>query len=163
MLPDPDGPGRRELLGRAIDGMPAVLGPTVPTAEAARSLHWARLALELVHAGALPAQGPTRVADHLATVILLQQPDIAKALSHERLAPLDQLPEAERERLLTTLSAWLSHQRHTPRIAAELHVHPQTVRYRMGKLRELLGESLETADGRFELELALRAQRALHG
>jgi hypothetical protein len=161
VLPDPDGPGRRETVNRAVDGMPAALGPTVATAEAARSLHWARLTLELVRSGALPSEGPTRVGDHLATVILLQESDIARALSRQRLAPLDRLPDAERERLLETLAAWLAHQRRTPRIAAELHVHPQTVRYRMGKLRELLGESLETADGRFELELALRAQRAL--
>ena len=76
---------------------------------------------------------------------------------------VDALPAADRERLLQTLAAWLAHQRHTPAIAAELHVHPQTVRYRMGKLRELLGEELDTAEGRFELELALRARHALAG
>jgi hypothetical protein len=161
VVPDPDGPGRREAIDHAAAGMAATLGPTVATAQATRSLHWARIALELVQSGALPADGPTRVADHLATMILLQQQDIAKALVRNRLAPLDALPESERQRLLETLAAWLAHQRHTPRVAAELHVHPQTVRYRMGKLRELMGESLETADGRFELELALRAQRAL--
>jgi PucR C-terminal helix-turn-helix domain/GGDEF-like domain len=161
VLPDPDGPGRQDAVDRAVDGMAAALGPTVATAEAPRSLHWARLALELVQRGALPTDGPTRVGEHLSTVILLQRSDIAGALVEERLAPLEALPDAERERLLQTLAAWLAHQRHTPRIAAELHVHPQTVRYRMGKLRELLGESLETADGRFELELALRARRAL--
>ena len=94
-------------------------------------------------------------------MILLQQSDIANALVQDRLAPLESLPNAERERLLDTLEAWFAHQRHTPQIAAELHVHPQTVRYRMAKLRELMGDSLETVDGRFELELALRAQRAL--
>ncbi len=43
---------------------------------------------------------------------------------------------------------------------AALHVHPQTVRYRIAKLRELLGARLEDPDGRFELELelALRAR-----
>jgi DNA-binding PucR family transcriptional regulator len=46
-------------------------------------------------------------------------------------------------------------------VAGELHVHPQTVRYRMAKLRELLGPALDTADGRFELELAIRVRRAL--
>ena len=74
--------------------------------------------------------------------------------------PLDALPPAERARLLETLAAWLAHQRHTPAIAAELHVHPQTVRYRMAKLRELLGEALDTPEGRFELELALRVPGA---
>ena len=39
----------------------------------------------------------------------------------------------------------------------ELHVHPQTVRYRLGRLRELYGDRLEEPDFRFELELALRS------
>jgi DNA-binding PucR family transcriptional regulator len=43
-----------------------------------------------------------------------------------------------------------------------LHVHPQTVRYRLAKLRELLDDRLETPDGRFELELALRARRGIN-
>ncbi len=44
---------------------------------------------------------------------------------------------------------------------AELHIHPQTVRYRIGKLRELLGDALDSAGGRFELGLALRARARL--
>ncbi|MGH2714951.1 MAG: helix-turn-helix domain-containing protein, partial [Thermoleophilaceae bacterium] len=39
--------------------------------------------------------------------------------------------------------------------------HPQTVRYRLARLRELFGERLDEPDGRFELELALRARRLL--
>ncbi|MBV8953330.1 MAG: helix-turn-helix domain-containing protein [Solirubrobacterales bacterium] len=85
---------------------------------------------------------------------------MAQAFVRERLAPLDGLPAPERERLLSTLGAWLAHQRHTPRIAAELHVHPQTVRYRIAKLRELLGDRIDAPDGRFELEMALRARAA---
>ncbi|MEO6859299.1 MAG: helix-turn-helix domain-containing protein [Solirubrobacteraceae bacterium] len=64
----------------------------------------------------------------------------------------------ENERLLDTLGAWLDHQRHTPDIAEQLHVHPHTVRYRMAKLRELLGDALDTPAGRFELGLALRVR-----
>ena len=41
---------------------------------------------------------------------------------------------------------------------ASLHVHPQTVRYRLKKLRELFGESLEDPTARFELETAVRVQ-----
>jgi hypothetical protein len=164
VVPDPDGPGRGASLRHALDegGSPAAaLGPTVPAREAYRSLRWARIALELVRRGALRSDGPTRVDAHLATIMLLQDETMARALVADRLAALDRLPDAERERLLATLAAWLAHQRHTPRIADELHVHPQTVRYRIGKLRELLGEALDTPDGRFELELALRARSAL--
>ena len=161
VLPDPDAPGRSGGLGRALGSTAAVLGPTVPPRDAHRSLRWARLALALVKQGALPCERPTRVSDHLATLILLQDEAMARALSSARLAAVEELPAAERDRLLTTLAAWLAHQRHTPGVAAELHVHPQTVRYRIGKLRELLGGDLDSAEGRFELELALRARAAL--
>ena len=77
-------------------------------------------------------------------------------MADARLAPLRALPAGERDRLTETLAAWLDHQRHTPRIAEALHVHPQTVRYRVAKLRELLGDAMDDPDGRFELQLALR-------
>ena len=68
-------------------------------------------------------------------------------------------PPSERDRLAETLAAWLAHQRHTPQIAEQLHVHPQTVRYRIAKLRDLLGDALDTPEGRFELTLALQVLR----
>jgi DNA-binding PucR family transcriptional regulator len=165
VLPDPDGPGRPAEIARAVEDEVAALGPTVPPRDAARSLHWSRLALGLVERGRLtPAKrprGPVRVDDHLASVILLQDEELAGALASSRLQPLAELPAAERDRLLETLEAWLDHQRHVPGIAEALHVHPQTVRYRVAKLRELVGDALDTPGGRFELELALRARRAL--
>ena len=113
--------------------------------------------------GALPDERPTRTEEHLARVIVLQDPELAGELIRRCLEPFDHLADQERERLLDTARSWLDHQRHTPRVASELHVHPQTVRYRIGKLRELLGDALETPEGRFELELALRARRAMAG
>jgi len=161
VIPDPDGPGRRAAMRRAVGDSTAALGPTVAPRAARSSLRWARTALALVERGALPDDHPTLTSDHLATVILLQDDELARALVSTRLAAFDLLAPGERERLLQTLTAWLAHQRHTPGIAAELHVHPQTVRYRVGRLRELLGDALETPEGRFELELALRARRAV--
>ncbi len=163
VIPDPDGPGRRAALARALARGETVasLGPTVAPREAHRSLRWARVTLELIGGRLLPSEQPTRVADHLASLIVLQELAMARALVEARLAPFANIAGVERERLLETLAAWLAHQRHTPTIAAELHVHPQTVRYRIGKLRELLGDALDTPDGRFELELALRARGAV--
>jgi hypothetical protein len=161
VLPDPDGPGRQGALGRALAGAPAALGPTVEPAEAHRSLRWARLTRSLMRRHALPAGSPTATFDQLSTIILLQDEALAQAYVQTRLEALDRLPELDRERLLQTLSAWLAHQRHTPGVAAELHVHPQTVRYRIGKLRELLGDTLEDPAKRFELELALRVRERL--
>jgi PucR C-terminal helix-turn-helix domain len=155
VLPDPDGPGRRSVIDRALEGEAAALGPSVAPADAHRSLRWARLTLELSLEGALPACHPIRSSEHLAALILFQDRELAVTLARGRLAPLHALAPGERDRLLETLTAWLAHQRHTPGIAAELHVHPQTVRYRMARLRDLLGDTLDTPRGRLELTLAL--------
>jgi hypothetical protein len=155
IVPDPDGPGRRAAIERALEDEPAAVGLTVAPARARRSLHWARLALALaLERSQTPF--PVRTEQHLSDVILLQDPELARALADARLSALGDLPPGERERLIETLGAWLDHQRHTPRIAEALHVHPQTVRYRVAKLRELLGDAVDQPDGRFELQLALR-------
>jgi hypothetical protein len=160
VLADPEGPGRRAALQRAVEDGLAALGPAVAPIDAHRSLRWARLTLQLAQRGALPGRGLVRAVDHLATVILLRDAEMARALADARLGALSELPRAERERLTQTLAAWLAHQRHTPRIAEALHVHPQTVRYRVARLRELLGGALDDPEGRFELELALRVEAA---
>jgi hypothetical protein len=154
VIADPDGPGRAAALERAVAGTSAALGPTVGARDAYRSLRWARQALRLEQGGGL-----VRAREHLAELILRADEELAAALVADRLKPLLELPEPERERLLETLAAWLDYQRHTPAIAAQLHVHPQTVRYRLGKLRELLDGALDSPDGRFELEMAIRAHR----
>ena len=61
-----------------------------------------------------------------------------------------------RDKLVETLRAWLDEPGQVSRVAERLHVHPQTVRYRMAQLRELFGERLDDPDARFELALALR-------
>ncbi len=58
--------------------------------------------------------------------------------------------------LEATLLQWLRHRGAQGAIAAELGVHPQTVRYRMARLRDLMGETLEDPEQRFALEMALR-------
>ena len=84
---------------------------------------------------------------------------LANDLAERALAPLEGETELSRERLGSTLEAWLRNRGRTEEVARALHVHPQTVRYRLARLRELFGERLDAPDGRFELELALRARR----
>ena len=70
----------------------------------------------------------------------------AEALSDLRapvLAPLQGLRHSTSEKLTDTLRAWLLHQGRREDIAAALFIHPQTVRYRMGQLRDLYGDQLE--------------------
>jgi DNA-binding PucR family transcriptional regulator len=55
-----------------------------------------------------------------------------------------------------TLGAWLDHQGEVRPAAEQLHVHAQTVRYRLNRLRELFGDALDDPTARLELALALR-------
>ena len=129
------------------------LGPTVPLAHAARSWRWAALALRTA------ADGQVVEAEaHLAEMVLEASPDLVVALRDQALAPLNEETASSRMRLEATLLAWLRHHGAQAAVAAELGVHPQTVRYRMGRLRELFGMSLEDPEQRFALELALRAR-----
>ena len=160
-LPDPDAPGRRAQVETAVRGARAALGPTVALGRSSHSLARARAAFALVAAGHLPA-GAIAVADEHLGALLLHggDPALAHDLAARALGPLDALRPGTRERLQPTLRAWLDHPGQVQRVASELHVHPQTVRYRMGQLRELFGERLDDAEARFELALALRATPA---
>jgi len=71
------------------------------------------------------------------------------------LAPLDGLRPATAEKLVDTLRAWLLLQGRRDDVAAALFVHPQTVRYRMGQLRELYGDRLDDPDTVLALLVAL--------
>jgi DNA-binding PucR family transcriptional regulator len=59
-----------------------------------------------------------------------------------------------------TALAFVQHGGNAAAMARALHLHPQTIRYRLGRLRELFGEDLADPDARFELELALRFRSA---
>ena len=71
------------------------------------------------------------------------------------LAPLAGLRPAVRARLVETLRAWLLYRGRRDDVANALFVHPQTVRYRMGQVRELFGDSLDDPRVTLELTLAL--------
>jgi len=157
-LPDPDAPGRRRQIVAAVGeaGDEAVaIGPTVPWHEATASLRRAAAAHRLAAAGGV--EGPLIIAeDHLATLLLASDRGLAADLAASRLAPLATLADGPRSRLTETLRAWLDRPGQVQAVAAELGVHPQTVRYRLRQLRELFGTRLEDPEARFELSLALR-------
>jgi hypothetical protein len=157
IVPDPDGPGRRVQVRRAIveAGAVAGLGPTLEWGRAAASFARARSALDLAVDGA----GLIVAREHAGELLLRSDPELAAELAADRLAPLADLPAGGRTRLLETLAAWLAEQGRLGPVAARLGIHPQTVRYRLGRLRDLLGDALDDPEARFWLELALRVSR----
>jgi hypothetical protein len=156
-VPDPDAPGRRRQITAALSDGPAIVsrGPSVPWADAAASLRRAAGAYRLAATGRIP-EGLVVAEDHLATLLLAADPALAADLAASRLAPLAGLGDGPRARLTETLRAWLDRPGQVQAVAAELDVHPQTVRYRLRQLRELFGARLDDPEARFELALALR-------
>jgi hypothetical protein len=157
LVPDPGGPGRRELLDSALAGRGAAVGPALDPLRAAASLRPARRLLAIGGART-DADAPLHVDDHLADLALDAAREPLHELAQRRLAPLDTRTAAARERLEETLLAWLELQGSAPAVAKRLHVHPQTVRYRLARLREELGDALDDPQARFELQLVLRAR-----
>ena len=158
LVPDPGGPGADARLARAV-ATAAVLGPEVALPRAAQSAERAGALLALIDRGEVEASGLVRTDDHLASLLTNAEPALLRDLADRLLAPLDEETPASRARLLATLRSWLDHQGEVAAVARELHVHPQTVRYRLGRLRERLGAELDDPARRFELSLALRAPR----
>ncbi len=151
-VPDPDGPGRRALLKQALAGCPGALGPTVPVDRFAASWREAAAAY-----GALKPEGLVLSEEHLFAMLLAENRPRLRRIASRRLAALQSLTPKARARMIETLAASLAGGGEVAAIAAELHLHPQTVRYRLRRLSELLGEQLDDPAARLELHAALGA------
>ena len=160
LIPDPAAPGRREELGAALRGRAGELGTAVGPEGAALSVERAQAMRRIRESGLLEGEGLLVAEDHLAALLTLGDPELIEDLASRRLRPLAELTPGASERLEATLLAWLDHQGVVKEAAEALHVHPQTVRYRVAQLRELFGEALEEPETRYELLLVLRARRA---
>jgi hypothetical protein len=161
LVPYPDRPDRGAQLRHAVGARHvAALGPPVAWGDAALSLARARAVLALVAEGAAPAHGVLDARDHATALLLRSDRRLTQEIVRERLAPLEALGAGPRARLTATLCAWLAEQGRLQAVAERIHVHPQTVRYRLAQLRELFGDALDDPQRRFELELALRAEGA---
>ena len=144
----------RERLRTALAGVGCVVGVSVPIEALARSVELTQLALSMRADGVLHGD-PVFVDDHLDTIIVHRDTRLLSFLRAQVLAPLDGLPAGARERLTDTLVSWLRHHGDRLAVAEDLHVHPQTVSYRLGRLRDLFGERLDSPRERSRLLLAL--------
>jgi len=97
--------------------------------------------------------GPARLAAQVADAAALE------AMADDALGPLADPSLAGREELLDTLAVLLDHNMSIADTAGELFFHYNTVRHRLGRLRDLLGERLATPAGRTSLALAVAALR----
>ncbi|MER5544732.1 PucR family transcriptional regulator [Streptomyces sp. NPDC002589] len=94
------------------------------------------------------------------SVLPLLADDAVKAFADGLLRALHEHDATGRGDLVASLRAWLSRHGQWDAAAADLGVHRHTLRYRMRRVEEILGRSLDDPDVRMELWLALKATSA---
>jgi hypothetical protein len=134
-------------------------GRCTQPADLAGAIEEARLALRV----ALHRSGRVEVADHdeLAThlVLLAHVPDELRRGYRDRLlGPLRAYDARHHSRLEETLDRFLGCSGSWSRCAQELHIHVNTLRYRIEKINQLTGRDLSRLDHQVDFYLALRAR-----
>lgn len=157
LVPDADGSARMALL-RNLRGYQGWVGPTQPWTTVRTSYLRALRARELK----LTAEpnAPVDTERHLTTFVVTSDAAALDDLRRQVLAPFDTLRPGTAARLTETLREWLLHLGRRDEVAAALHVHPQTVRYRMGQIRELFGQRLDDPQTVLDLTIALAVKPA---
>lgn len=149
LVPDAGGRSRARLL-KILADRHAVVGPPRPWREVRASYARAVRGLDLRRTAA-----PLDTEHHLASLVVTADPEALADLRARALAPLADIRPATAEKLEATLRSWLLHQGRREEVAADLFIHPQTVRYRMNQLRELYGDDLDDPQTVLALTLAL--------
>ncbi|MER7742705.1 PucR family transcriptional regulator ligand-binding domain-containing protein [Streptomyces sp. NPDC096538] len=137
---------------------------TVGVSAAVHSAEGLRGALEEArHARRVAAARPGRVcaAGHqeLASHVLLLPfvpDDVRRAFTARLLDPLREYDRRHRAELIPTLEAFLDSDGSWTRCASRLHLHVNTLRYRVGRIEQLTGRDLSRLEDKLDFFLALR-------
>jgi hypothetical protein len=151
LVPDTHGVDRVRL-AQLLRGREATIGPERPWAQVGVSYYRAAAARGLAPA----SEGePVDADERLVELVLRADTQAFGDLRTAALAPLADVKPQVRRRLEETLRSWLLHHGRRQMVADDLFVHAQTVRYRMGQLRELFGDLLDDPETVLRLTLAL--------
>ncbi|WP_327698014.1 PucR family transcriptional regulator [Streptomyces sp. NBC_00459] len=133
-------------------------GPAGPIAAAA-AYKQAEQALSVARRRGRVLVGHEQLAE--GSVVPLLADDAVRAFADGLLRPLYAHDATGRGDLVASLRAWLSRHGQWDAAAADLGVHRHTLRYRMRRVEEILGRSLDDPDVRMELWLALKTTAAV--
>ncbi|MEO5876070.1 MAG: helix-turn-helix domain-containing protein [Streptosporangiaceae bacterium] len=158
LVPDPEGPGRQRLLEPLLRDWIVTIGPAVPVARAAESYHWARELMSLAERGVVGDDDLIRCAEHVPTLVMFGAKGLLDTMAVTRLAPLSSASPAQRERLSETLLSLLENNFNAVEVGRQLHVHAQTVRYRIRQLEAMFGSDLQDPRLCLEIEMILRTR-----
>ena len=102
-----------------------------------------------------------RYGQHPIAVLLASVPELGSNVARAVLGPVLALPPSDRDLLLDTLRAWFAEDGSATAAAARLHVHRNTVHYRLRRVEALTGRSVTRPTAIGELHLALESTRIL--
>jgi DNA-binding PucR family transcriptional regulator len=92
--------------------------------------------------------------DSVLAVAAVSAPEITEKVATVIFGQFDDLSSEEKDVLSDTFRAWLANQGSAAKAAAQLHVHPNTVRHRLHRIEARTGRSLAVPDQLAELCLA---------
>ncbi|NEA67369.1 PucR family transcriptional regulator [Streptomyces sp. SID12488] len=157
-----------ELLTAVRDPLSAGLDDdgrlTIGVSAAVHSAEGLRGALEEARharrvAGARPgrvcAAGHHELASHVLLLPFVPD-DVRRAFTARLLDPLRDYDRRHRAELIPTLEAFLESDGSWTRCAARLHLHVNTLRYRVGRIEQLTGRDLSRLEDKLDFFLALR-------
>jgi PucR family transcriptional regulator, purine catabolism regulatory protein len=150
------------------DDLAAGAGRSVPTGDLRRAFHEARCALEARALGAPEsANGTGHAAPALATyrdlgsfqlLLSLQDDDALRLFCDSILSPIEEGEGAYGGELMRSLEAFIECNGQWEKAARQLYCHRHTLRYRIRRVEELTGRSLDSARDRIDFWLALRGR-----
>ena len=158
-----EGSARRlaELAGRVyqeVGGLLVGVGGTGQGIEGARtSYHQAQEALAL--ARQVPAWGPVLSFSDLGALRLLcelRDSSELESFCKEQLGSLLAYDQVHGTELVSTLRAFFAHHGNISRTAEALHLHRNSLIYRLERIAQIAGADLQEAEDRFALQLALK-------
>ncbi|MFC7105421.1 PucR family transcriptional regulator [Nonomuraea rubra] len=143
----------------AVPGVAAGMSRPFPPGEslrvAQREAAWAA-----THA-AESGRGLVTYGDDTTGRWLPEDPATLTALVEYVLGKVLAYDEAHNSYLLASVRTWLEHNRHMREAATALHIHPNTLAYRLRRFSELSGRDLDSSAAFAEVWLAIRAARQL--
>ena len=131
----------------------AGVGPATPGS--AGPLRAALVQARYVLAGAAGPVGSSAELDSLAELLRGIPPEVTAAFHARLLAPLAAHDRDNGVSLLGTLAVFLDHDGSWARTAESLHVHVNTVHYRIRRIEDLTGRNLARLQDRLDLRAAL--------
>ncbi|MFG3258349.1 PucR family transcriptional regulator [Streptomyces sp. NPDC048172] len=105
--------------------------------------------------GAVSAAGHEELASHVLLLPFVPD-DVRRAFTARLLDPLREYDTKHRAELVPTLEAFLSADGSWTRCAARLHLHVNTLRYRVSRIEQLTGRDLSRLEDKLDFFLALR-------